>query len=179
MGEKSCGQPPLSRTAGEGAERSEAGEGLGAERRKNCLEHTLGVGEDVVVPKSDNAPALAHEPFCAPVIGSVLAVLASIRLNDEAVLGAGEVDDERADRVLPPEPVADEASSAQVSPQTDFGIRRTTAQVAGKLLWHGAHDSASVAGDRTRGNTLTRLAALATLSRGAGEGLGTAVRPHA
>jgi hypothetical protein len=106
-------------------------------------------------------------------------VLASVRFDHEAVLGAGEVDDERADRVLSPESMAGEASSAQVNPQPDLGVRRCASEVAGEFLRHGTHHSASVAGDRTGGDTLTRLAALATLSRGAGEGNRVAVQPHA
>ena len=163
---------PLARIAGEGAERSEAGEGLGAERRKNRFEHAFGVGENVVVPEANDAPAVSGEPLGALLItGDVLTVLAAICFNDEPLLGASEVDDKGADRVLPPEAIAGESSRTQVSPQTDLGVRRHTSEVAGKVYGHGMHHSADAVTGRTRSETLTRFASLTTLSRSAGEGV--------
>jgi hypothetical protein len=159
---------PLARIAGEGAERSEAGEGLGAERRKNRLEHAFGVGKDVVVPEPNDPPALSCEPFSAPLIRGVLAVLAPVGFDDEPVLGAGEVGDEGADRMLSSEPIAGEPACTKVRPEADLGIRRGAPEIARELDRHGPHCSTSV--DRNCGETLTRLATLATLSRGAGEG---------
>ena len=157
---------PLARIAGEGGERSEPGEGLGAERRENRFEHAFGVGEDVVVPEANDTPALAGEPFGPPFIGNVLGMLAAVRFDDEPVLGAGEVNDEGADRMLSSEAIAAEASCAQVSPETDLGVRRCASEVAGEVRRHDRHHSADTAEGRICGGTLTRLASLATLSRG-------------
>src|SRR5262249_48372739 len=101
--------------------------------------------------------------------GGVLAVLASIGFNDEPMLGAGEVDDERADGMLPPEAIAGEPSRTQVSPETDLRSRGCTSEVAGEVYRYDMHHSADTVTGRTRSETLTRLASLATLSRSAGE----------
>jgi hypothetical protein len=94
----------LSRSAGEGGERSEPGEGLrGAQRRQNCLEHAFGVGEDVVVPESQHALALTLEPFGSLGVRLVVGVLTAIGLDNQMMLGADEVDDISADGVLSPE----------------------------------------------------------------------------
>jgi hypothetical protein len=162
---------PLARIAGEGGERSEPGEGLGAERRENRFEHAFGAGEDIVVPESNDSPAMARQPFGAAVIGGVLAVLASICFDDEPLLSAGKVDDERSNGMLPPEAIAGEASRTQVSPQTDLGIRGCTSEVAGEAYRHGMHRSTDTVTGRTRSETLTRFASLTTLSRSAGEGV--------
>jgi hypothetical protein len=159
---------PLARIAGEGGERSEPGEGLGAERRENRFEHAFGVGEDVVVPEANDTPALAGEPFGPPFIGGILAVLAAVRLNNQPVLGAGEVDDEPADRMLSSEPVAAEPSCAKVSPETNLGVRRCAPEVTSETFAHGLHHTTSY--DRICVETLTRFASLTTLSRSAGEG---------
>ena len=167
---------PLARIAGEGGERSEPGEGLGAERRKNRLEHCFGVGEDVVVPEPNDSPATARQPLGAAVIGGVLIVLTSICFDDEPMLRAGEVDDERANGMLPPEPIAGEPSRTQVSPETDLSVRGCTSEVAGEVYRHYMHHSGDTVTGRTRSETLTRLASLTTLSRSAGEGLRGVVR---
>ncbi len=100
-------------------------------------------------------------------------MLTPVRLDDEAVPSASEIDDERADQVRPSELIASEMSSTRSGPQPLFGIRRVLPKVAGKLVWHVVPPlaiSSRRTNDRSCGRTLTRLAALATLSRGAGEG---------
>jgi hypothetical protein len=68
--------------------------------------NTLRIRENVVVPKPDHAPALAFEPNRASRIGQTLIVFAAISLDHQAVLGAGEVDNKPADRMLPTKLVA-------------------------------------------------------------------------
>ncbi len=73
-------------------------------------------GEDVVVPEAEHAPAAAGEPCRAALVGaSVGVVLAAVGFDDEAVAGAGEIDDEGADRVPAAGGMADQSV-------TDSGI---------------------------------------------------------
>ena len=96
----------LSRTAGEGL----------PELCENCLDYTLGVREDVVIPKAEHAPAFGAEPGGSPSVVTILCVLAAVGFDDQAMLGAGEIGDERADWVLPAEAVSDEAAIPQCRP---------------------------------------------------------------
>ena len=147
---------PLSRTAGEGAERSEAGEGLTVTQRfENDIQNAFCIGENVVVPKPDHTPTLLLKPVSASQICRTLVVLTAIGLDDQVIPRAGEIDDIWTDRMLPAELVACQPPIAQHRPQPTLGVRR----ILSKLMGISRHAA------------LTRLALLGTLSRDAGEGL--------
>src|SRR5438045_5208286 len=89
-------------------------------------------------------------------------MLAAISLDDQTMLGASEIDDESADRILPAEPIPLQTAVAQRRPEPPLGVCGGSPQVTCILVRH-----------RYGSKTLTRLRAApsATLSRGAGEGL--------
>jgi len=80
------------------------GEGLsGLKDQQNSLDNSAGIVEDLVVPKADYFPALAVQPSRSPRIGRPVGVLATIQFDHDLVLGAGEVGDVLAYRMLPAE----------------------------------------------------------------------------
>ena len=83
------------------------GEGLPfGKRLKDNLNDPFGIQQNVVVPKTQHTPTLVLEHGRAPLIGSIAGVLAAICLDGKPVFGAGEVEDEPRDRILPAEPKA-------------------------------------------------------------------------
>ncbi len=71
-----------------------------ADRLKDAVE----VAEDVVVPETNHLVAMLKEEGRALCVGVLPgSMLAAIELDDQATLDTAEVDDERPDRVLPPE----------------------------------------------------------------------------
>jgi hypothetical protein len=79
--------------------------------------------KDVVVPEAKNVPAEIVQISC-PVTIDVFAVLAAIRLDDEAALDAREVGDVVSDRFLPAELEAAKLTISQPGPKPMLGIRR-------------------------------------------------------
>ena len=76
------------------------------------LEHA-GEMHDVVVPEADDAIAAARDLQAAGgVVFLLLCVLAAVEFNRELATGAGEIDDMRSDRMLPPSHIAFSASVA-------------------------------------------------------------------
>jgi hypothetical protein len=89
------------------------GEGLcGFDRSQNGLDHAIGIVENIVVPKPEHFPALTFEPSCSACVRCVVAVLTTIGFDRQLVLGAGEVDDETAQRMLPPKFVSRQSPMA-------------------------------------------------------------------
>jgi hypothetical protein len=61
---------------------------------------------DVIVPKADYAVAAAHDLQGAGcILFLLLRALAAVEFNRELATGAGEIDDMRSDRMLPPKAV--------------------------------------------------------------------------
>ena len=56
--------------------------------------HAIDIGEDIVIPKTDNAPSTLLEPRGPPLIVSVIGVLAAICFDDEATFKANEINNE-------------------------------------------------------------------------------------
>src|SRR5207302_3165131 len=114
----------LSRTAGEGgpiAQRSE-GEGLlFLQRPQDCFDNAFGVRQHVVVPKPDDAPTLLVEDLCSVNVCFAIGMLTAISFNDEVMPGAGEIDDEITDRMLPAKPVTGQTPVAQNRPEPPLG----------------------------------------------------------
>ena len=64
------------------------------------LLYARGIGENVVVPEANDPPSPPLEPRRpAPVVVAV-GMLSPIRLDDQAVLEAGEIDDEAPEGML-------------------------------------------------------------------------------
>jgi hypothetical protein len=64
---------------------------------------TIGIAQNLIVPKADHAIAFCLDHSCSYLIPSP-AVLASINLDHKSSPMAAKIDDEIADRHLPSEP---------------------------------------------------------------------------
>ena len=113
------------------------GEGLpSSQLAQNSLNHSIRVRQRVIVPKSQYPPALAFEPHGAAEISLVVGVLAAIRLDHEVMSGAGEIDDEVADRILPAKPVTAQSAVPKRGPETPLRIRGISPQSARVFVGH-------------------------------------------
>ena len=56
--------------------------------------YVLGIGENVVVPEANDPPSPPLEPRGPAPIVLAVGMLSPIRLDDQAVLEAGKIDDE-------------------------------------------------------------------------------------
>jgi hypothetical protein len=65
-------------------------------------------------------------------------VLTAIGLDDETMPGAGEIDDEATDRMLPAEFIALQSPTSQRRPETTFRIGGVLAKVRGSISHRGA-----------------------------------------
>src|SRR5262249_800684 len=63
-------------------------------------------------------------------------MLTAVDFDHQSVLGAGEIDNEVADRVLSPELVSRQSSIAQSRPHASLGIGRMLPQLAGSPAGH-------------------------------------------
>jgi len=132
------------------------------------LLYAPGIGENVVVPEANDPPPPPLKPRRpAPVVVAV-GMLSAIRLDDQAVLEAGKIDDEGPEGMLTAELVALEPPPAQSAPQATLGVGHGDPQLACFALSHDRENSTYVA----RPLTLPALTGRAPPSpAGAGEGL--------
>ncbi len=73
-------------------------------RAGNHLQHALDILANIVIPEADHAPAAGFEPSRTPTISSFRRrMLAPIQLDDQGVIGAHKIGDERTERNLPAE----------------------------------------------------------------------------
>ena len=103
-----------------------------AQRLCNALEHSVGVAERLIVPEAKHAVAETFEECGTPrVVVGTRRMLTAVKLHDQPLLPAAEVDDVGADRHLARESHAEETTVAQSRPQPALRVRRSTAQPAG------------------------------------------------
>jgi hypothetical protein len=101
----------------------------GSERFDDRLQYAGAVGENLVVPEAENAPALRSQRGVSAVVVAGAGMLAAIGFDDQASFKADEIDNIRGDRKLASEAPA-EAAAAQFSAQRLLGIRRVSSQFA-------------------------------------------------
>jgi hypothetical protein len=80
------------------------------------LYDTFGVCQDFVVPEPKHAPTFAFQERSPAPISLTTRMLRAIGLDYQAVLRAGEIDDEFAYRVLPTKPVTRQTPITQDRP---------------------------------------------------------------
>jgi len=98
-------QAPLPQAGG-------AGGGLFRKRALDGRDNAFQILQDVVVPETDNAPALRCEIAGSGfVVSGTFVMLAAVHLDDQLFGARGEVRDERADRDLPVETDARDLAS--------------------------------------------------------------------
>jgi hypothetical protein len=96
----------------------------------NRLQHALSVCHHIVIVESQYSVTLGREEsiaLCIALDVFSLAMLSSVDLEDEQSGVTHKVDNERADRSLPPEAHAMHAVSADYVPDYPFGISHLTA----------------------------------------------------
>ena len=90
---------------------SRARAGVGAKGARNRLQTNFGLLQDIIVPEPQHLEATAlQEPGPCLVLCLLVAVLPAVDLDDEPRIEAGEIGDERTNRILPAEFVSVELS---------------------------------------------------------------------
>jgi len=79
-----------------------AAEALGGSL-KDGVEHTLGIGVQLGVPHPQNRPSFACQKSVASNVTRAIRMMATVQLDDEPRLAAGEIGDIGADPQLPGE----------------------------------------------------------------------------
>lgn len=88
--------------------------------------------QHIVVPETQDSEFLTFQPVRTQSIRKLsVKMLPAIHLDDKPFLEANKIHDIAANGLLPPELVAGQASSSQISPQPHFGIRRHMAHSLG------------------------------------------------
>jgi hypothetical protein len=73
-------------------------------RASDHLQYAVDILANIVIPEADHTPAAGFEPSRTPTISSFRRrVLAPIELDDQGVIGADKIGDERTERNLPTE----------------------------------------------------------------------------
>lgn len=84
------------------------------QRREDRLKDRVGVREEFVIPEADDSEAKIRQLLASLLVVptmSLFGVLSPIEFDDQPCLDADEVDNEVADRLLPPEFPSREPSS--------------------------------------------------------------------
>jgi hypothetical protein len=89
---------------------------------QNCFDNPSSVAQSLVVPKPDYLPAPAFEPGSSLFVYGIVRMLTAIDFDNQSMLGAGEVDNEFADRMLSPELVTRQTPIAQSRPHPPLGV---------------------------------------------------------
>ena len=107
------------------------------ERGQNGLQHTFGVRQDFVVPETQYAPAVIFEPAGPVGITCALGMLTTIRLDDQSMVEADEIDDEGSDWMLSSELEPRQLPAAQRRPEPTLGIGGSSPESSRELVLHG------------------------------------------
>ena len=91
----------------------------------NCLKNRLGVLQNINIPEANHLDTLAFQILAPdsvvipPVFGIVLT---AVNFNCDFLQATEEIQDVRADAVLPDEFQAQKALTSKVTPQSSFGV---------------------------------------------------------
>ncbi len=91
-------------------------------RTQNRGLNPFGIGENVVVPKSNNTPTLTLKPLGSFYIAFVVGVLSAVGFDREAVLETGEIENVGTKRVLTAKFAGLQATCTQRRPQPALGV---------------------------------------------------------
>jgi hypothetical protein len=84
--------------------------------RQNCLQDTLAIQDDLVVPETKHLPPLARQISVTNIVARAFRVLRSVGFDDQLSANAKKVDNVRADRDLSAKLETAEATIAQETP---------------------------------------------------------------
>lgn len=109
---------------------------------EDSLQDGVRLGQCLVVPEVQNPIAASLQEGCPPAIRvSLHCMLTAVEFDHETPLGTAEVNDERPDRMLPPELGASNLTVTETGPQLALGVSLTSAQLASTALRRGLHPS--------------------------------------
>jgi len=100
----------------------------------NSFAHAIDVGQNLLVPEAQHSIVLALKilrPAFIALPFAFIAMLVSVKLDNEPCIGTEEICDERTNRVLPPEFVACEVSISKTAPEDAFAVGRVFAEITG------------------------------------------------
>jgi hypothetical protein len=96
--------------------------GILSERGGYRFKNAGHISQHIVVPEPQNSVVVIDKPFVANNIASVVSVLPSVYLDNEAMFAADKINCVRTDRLLPNEFVAIESTRPEPVPQSCFGF---------------------------------------------------------
>ena len=96
---------------------------------QNGFQHTLDIGQHLIVPKTDHAHVKPLQiSWARPILSWALGMLPPIHFDGQAPFTAHEIANERANRDLPREFMTVETAPTEVVPQCLLSIRWMVAQ---------------------------------------------------
>jgi hypothetical protein len=95
---------------------------------QNRLLNAADVFKNFIIPEPGNPPTAPLEPRRASLVVSILGVLSAIGLDDQAMLEANEIDDERPETVLTAK-FAAQSSVPESGPKLSLGICHIDAEL--------------------------------------------------
>ena len=104
----------------------------------NDLQDRVRFRKDVTVRESQHVETMLRQydgPRRIASHPSILVVLATVQLDDQHALDAGEVGEERTDGMLPTKFVPGEAAVAQLGPEKALGVGGGGAELAGSRAY--------------------------------------------
>ena len=103
----------------------------------DCLDNSVEILSHLAIRKTNDLQAVAFEPMRSTLVVVIFEIVVlTVDLNDKPRGVAVEVDDERADSVLPPKPDVANPLLAKLRPQQLLRRRQVLAQVSGMLVGH-------------------------------------------
>ena len=108
---------------------------------QNGVNHPIGIGKNLVVPKPDHTPSLAFQPKGSTAVALAVGMLPAVHFDDQTMGDTGEIKNDRAQWVLTPEFVALKTSPSQSRPQPTLGISQSSPQLACLAIGHDNEDS--------------------------------------
>jgi hypothetical protein len=109
---------------------------------QDYLKDTMDIGEDIIIPESQDTETLAFEPGITYLILVILGhMLSSVKLEYDPFLKAYEVHDICTNGLLPFKFKVVHSFCAEVLPQEAFGISGSFSQIPGALEIDFSHTS--------------------------------------
>ena len=111
------------------------GVGGGGQRALNLTWHPFKISKHIMIPETQNAIAGGFNTARAQCVGRLLPImLATVEFDDELCFTTGEINNERADKSLPPKMRADQRNvMAKPLPEHALGIGRLRTHPTRKL----------------------------------------------
>jgi hypothetical protein len=86
------------------------------QRDFQCRDHSLDVGEHLIIPEPDNSIAVFGKATITLAIGIAVRVLSAIHFDNQPPLSTDEIDKIRPDRLLADELAATDLPAAELPP---------------------------------------------------------------